>query len=65
MITFWFGQQSVGGTCAGQTGGRESFSMAEFQVRNKDDLIGDTGLGEEEAGQKGDESNLFLVVRER
>ena len=33
----------------GQTGGRESFSMAEFQVRNKDDLIGDTGLGEEEA----------------
>ena len=49
----------------GQTGGRESFSMAEFQVRNKDDLIGDTGLGEEEAGQKNDESNLFLVVRER
>lgn len=31
--------KSVGGTCAGQIGGRESFSMAGFQVRNEDDLI--------------------------
>lgn len=44
--------------------GRESFSMAGFQVRNEDDLIRHWPW-EEEAGQKGDESNLFLVVRER
>lgn len=42
-------------------------SPLEWQSSSEkqEDLIRDTGLGEEEAGQKGDESNLFLVVGER
>ena len=34
-------------------------------MRNRDDLIRGTGHGEEEVGQKGDESSLFSVVRGR